>query len=113
DLGFVPPVMRRLYGSDDLFPDRIEEARRPFYSINYIIAHDGMTLYDLVSYNKRRNEANGHHNTDGPSDDYGWNCGFEGDDGVSRIAVALRKRQGKKSVCLLMLSNGTPMFAAG
>ena len=55
--------MRRLYGSDDLFPDRIEEARRPFYSINYIIAHDGLTLYDLVSYNKRRNEANGHQKT--------------------------------------------------
>ena len=113
DLGFVPPVMRRLYGSDDLFPDRIEEARRPFYSINYIIAHDGMTLYDLVSYNKRRNEANGHQNTDGPSDDYSWNCGFEGDHGVPPEVLSLRKRQTKNFFCLLMLSNGIPMFAAG
>ena len=113
DLGFVPPVMRRLYGSDDLFPDRIEEARRPFYSINYVIAHDGFTLYDLVSYNERRNEANGHQNRDGPSDDYSWNCGFEGDDGVPGEVLALRKRQAKNLFSLLMLSNGIPMFAAG
>src|SRR6202040_4367556 len=56
---------------------------------------------------------NGHQNTDGPSDDYSWNCGFEGDEGVSRIVVALRKRQAKNFFCLLMLSNGIPMFAAG
>ena len=113
DLGFVPPVMRRLYGSDDLFPDRIEEARRPFYSINYIIAHDGFTLYDLVSYNERQNDANGHQNTDGPADDYSWNCGLEGDEGVTSDVIALRKRQAKNFFCLLMLSNGIPMFAAG
>ena len=113
DPGFVPPVMRRLYGSDDLFPDRIGEARRPFYSINYIIAHDGFTLCDLVSYNDRKNQANGHQNTDGPSDDYSWNCGFEGDEGVTPEVMALRKRQVKNFFCLLMLSNGIPMFAAG
>ncbi|MEA3145561.1 MAG: isoamylase [Verrucomicrobiota bacterium] len=113
DLNFVPPVMRRLYGSDDLFPDRIVEARRPFYSINYIIAHDGFTLYDLVSYNERRNEANGHQNTDGPSDDYSFNYGWEGDEGAPPEVIALRKRQAKNFFCLLMLSNGIPMFAAG
>lgn len=113
DLGCVPHVMRRLYGSDDLFPDRIEEARRPFYSINYIVAHDGFTLYDLVSYNERKNEANGHNNADGPADNYSWNCGTEGDDGVTREVVALRKRQAKNLCCLLMLSNGIPMFMAG
>ncbi len=113
DPGCVPPVMRRLYGSDDLFPDRIGEARRPFYSINYIIAHDGFTLYDLVSYNQRKNQANGHQNTDGPADDYSWNCGFEGDAGVTPDVIALRKRQAKNFFCLLMLSNGIPMFAAG
>jgi isoamylase len=113
DPGFVPPVMRRLYGSDDLFPDRIAEARRPFYSINYIIAHDGFTLCDLVSYNERKNQANGHQNTDGPADDYSWNCGFEGNEGVTPEVVALRKRQVKNFFCLLMLSNGIPMFAAG
>ncbi len=113
DLGVVAPVMRRLYGSDDLFPDRIEEARRPFYSINYVIAHDGFTLYDLVSYNERRNEANGHHNTDGTADNFSWNCGFEGDDGVPPAVIKLRKQQAKNLFCLLMLSNGIPMFAAG
>lgn len=113
DLGFVAPVMRRLYGSDDLFPDRIEEARRPFYSINYVIAHDGFTLYDLVSYNERRNEANGHQNRDGTSENYSWNCGFEGDEGVPAEVIKLRKRQAKNLFSLLMLSNGIPMFAAG
>jgi isoamylase len=113
DLGVVAAVMRRLYGSDDLFPDRIEEARRPFYSINYVIAHDGFTLYDLVSYNERRNEANGSQNTDGPSDNYSWNCGFEGDDGVPTEVIKLRKRQAKNFFSLLMLSNGIPMFSAG
>ena len=111
--GTVPPVMRRLYGSDDLFPDRIEEARRPFYSINYVVSHDGFTLYDLVSYNEPRNSANGHNNTDGPSDNFSWNCGWEGDDGVPPKVIVLRKRQAKNVCCLLMLSNGIPMFAAG
>lgn len=113
DAGAVPAVMRRLYGSDDLFPDRIEEARRPFYSINYIVAHDGFTLYDLVSYNERRNSANGQNNTDGTLDSYSWNCGWEGDDGVPPRVIALRKRQAKNFCCLLLLSNGIPMFAAG
>jgi isoamylase len=113
DLGMVPAVMRRLYGSDDLFPDRIEEARRPFYSINYVISHDGFTLYDLVSYNAPRNEANGHNNTDGPAQNYSWNCGWEGDEDVPPNVLALRKRQAKNVFCLLMLSNGIPMFMAG
>jgi isoamylase len=113
DLGVVASVMRRLYGSDDLFPDRIEEARRPFYSINYVIAHDGFTLYDLVSYNERRNEANGHQNRDGTADNYSWNCGFEGNDGVPDAIIRLRKQQAKNFFSLLMLSNGIPMFAAG
>ena len=113
DAGAVPPVMRRLYGSDDLFPDRIEEARRPFYSINYIVAHDGFTLYDLVSYNQPRNSANGHNNTDGTMENFSWNCGWEGDDGVPPRVIALRKRQAKNFCCLLLLSNGIPMFTAG
>jgi isoamylase len=113
DFGEVASVMRRLYGSDDLFPDRIEEARRPFYSINYVISHDGFTLYDLASYNERRNEANGHQNTDGTADNYSWNCGFEGDSGVPEAVVALRKRQAKNFFSLLMLSNGIPMLSAG
>ena len=89
DAGMVPKLMQRLYGSDDLFPDRIEEARRPFYSINYVISHDGFTLYDLVSYNERHNEANGHDNEDGTPDNFSWNCGIEGDDGVTPDIAAL------------------------
>jgi glycogen operon protein len=113
DAGMVPKLMQRLYGSDDLFPDRIEEARRPFYSINYVISHDGFTLNDLVSYNERHNEANGHDNKDGTPDNFSWNCGMEGDDGVTPDIAALRQRQAKNLFCLLMLSNGVPMFMAG
>ena len=113
DLGMVPAVMQRLYGSDDLFPDRVEEARRPFYSINYVVSHDGFTLYDLVSYNAPRNEANGHNNTDGPADNYSWNCGSDGDKDLLPEVAALRKRQAKNICCLLMLSNGIPMLTAG
>ena len=113
DAGMVPKLMQRLYGSDDLFPDRIEEARRPFYSINYVISHDGFTLYDLVSYNERHNEANGLENQDGPVDNFSWNCGLEGDAGATPEIVALRQRQAKNLFCLLMLSNGVPMFVAG
>ena len=113
DAGMVPKVMQRLYGSDDLFPDRIEEARRPFYSINYVISHDGFTLYDLVSYNDRHNEANGRDNKDGPVDNFSWNCGVEGDTGLTPDIIALRQRQARNVFCLLMLSNGVPMFMAG
>src|SRR5260221_4562889 len=113
DPGMVPKVMQRLYGSDDLYQDRIEEAGRPFYSINYVISHDGFTLYDLVSYNERHNEANGNENLDGPGDNCSWNCGIEGDVGVTPDIAALRQRQAKNLFCLLMLSNGIPMFMAG
>ena len=58
--------MQRLYGSDDLFPDGPGDVCRPYQSVNYITAHDGFCLYDLVSYNDKHNEANGHENTDGP-----------------------------------------------
>ncbi len=109
----VPSLMRRLYGSDDLFPDTIREACRPFYSVNYVSAHDGFTLYDLVSYNERHNEANGEGNTDGAVENYSWNCGWEGDIDVPPDVVALRIRQAKNFCCLLFLANGIPMFRAG
>jgi glycogen operon protein len=105
--------MYRLYGSDDLFPDTLREARRPFASINYVVAHDGPTLYDLVAYDLRHNEANGQGNTDGPCDTHSWNCGWEGDLGVPDEVMRLRKRQAKNLACLLLLANGVPMFAAG
>jgi isoamylase len=81
DAGMVPELMTRIYGSSDLFPDDRLHAMRPFLSIHYVTSHDGFTLYDLVSYNHRRNWANGHQNTDGHHD-YSWNCGWEGDEGV-------------------------------
>ena len=109
----VPALMQRLYGSDDLFPDDRVNAFHPYQSVNYVTSHDGFTLYDLVSYDRKHNEANGHNNSDGPEDNYSWNCGSEGDDGVPPCVMELRKRQAKNFCCLLMLANGTPMFRAG
>jgi len=111
--GMVPTVMRRLYGSDDLFPDDRMNAYHPYQSVNYLTSHDGFTLYDLVSYNQKRNWANGHDNTDGPAENYSWNCGWEGDAGVPAEVMALRRRQAKNLCCLLFLANGTPMVRAG
>ena len=105
--------MQRLYGSDDLFPDNPQSSYRPFQSVNFITAHDGFCLYDLVSYNQKHNLANGHGNTDGTDDNRSWNCGWEGDDGAPEHVLALRRRQVRNFFCLLMLSNGTPMFCAG
>jgi glycogen operon protein len=113
DAGMVPALMRRLYGSDDLFPDDLVHAYRPPQSVNYVTCHDGFTLYDLVSYNAKRNWANGHENRDGANDGVSWNCGWEGDEHVPNDVLALRKRQAKNFVALLMLANGMPMLRAG
>jgi glycogen operon protein len=111
--GRVGALIQRLYGSDDLFPDDLENSYRPFQSLNFITAHDGFCLYDLVSYEHKHNEANGHNNTDGTDDNRSWNCGWEGDEGVPEHVLSLRLRQAKNLMSLLMLSNGTPMFLAG
>lgn len=111
--GMVSALMQRLYGSDDLFPDGPVEVYRPHQSVNFLTAHDGFCLYDLVAYNEKHNEANGHDNTDGTNDNLSWNCGWEGDAGVPREVMALRRQQIKNFFCLLMLANGTPMFCAG
>ena len=113
DSGMVPALMRRLYGSDDLFPDDLIHAYRPPQSVNYVTCHDGFTLYDLVSYNQKRNWANGHDNRDGAIDGLSWNCGWEGDEHAPVDVLALRKRQAKNFVALLMLANGMPMLRAG
>jgi isoamylase len=98
DEGLVPDLMTRIYGSADVFPDSLREAYRPWQSLNYISSHDGLTLYDLVSY-------------DSPES---WNCGGQdGEVGVSAEVLSLRKRQVKNFCCLLFLSNGTPMMRAG
>jgi glycogen operon protein len=113
DSGMVGALMLRLYGSDDLFPDNLHDARRPFETVNYVTCHDGFNLYDLVAYDQKRNWPNGHGNTDGASDNLSWNCGWEGDDQVPAAVMTLRNRQAKNFFCLLLLANGVPMFAAG
>jgi isoamylase len=113
DQGMVPDLMRRIYGSDDFFPDSRADAYHAYQSLNYVTSHDGFTLYDLVSYNQKHNRANGHNNQDGMDANYSWNCGYEGDEAAPREVLALRRKQVKNFCCLLMLSNGTPMFRAG
>jgi isoamylase len=113
DRGTVSKLMTRLYGSDDLFPDRSDDAYHPYQSINFITAHDGFCLHDLVSYNAKRNEANGQQNRDGGDDNRSWNCGFEGEANAPPEVIALRKRQLKNFCALLMLANGAPMIVAG
>ena len=113
DANRVGALMRRLYGSDDLFPDGPGDVYRPYESINFIAAHDGLCLYDLVAYDHKHNEANGHGNLDGVADNRSWNCGWEGDDGAPAEVLTLRHRQIRNFFTLLMLANGTPMFCAG
>jgi glycogen operon protein len=99
----------RLTGSADLYE---HTARRPVASINFVIAHDGFTLRDLVSYNEKHNEANKEDNNDGESHNRSWNCGVEGptDDPVIN---ALRARQQRNFITTLLLSQGVPMIAHG
>jgi isoamylase len=113
DAGIVPELMRRLYGSDDLFPDDRLDAYHAYQSVNFVTSHDGFTLYDLVSYNEKHNLANGNNNQDGTDANYSWNCGYEGDKDAPDEVLALRRKQVKNCFCLLMLSNGIPMFRAG
>jgi len=113
DEGMVGALMTRLYGSADLFPDDRMNAYHPYQSINFVTAHDGFTLYDLVSYNQKRNWANGEDNRDGNNNNLSWNCGWEGDANVPEEVIQLRVRQAKNFCCLLFLSAGTPMFRAG
>jgi glycogen operon protein len=111
--GKVGALMQRLYGSDDLFPDALQDTRRPHQSVNFLTAHDGFCLYDLVAYNEKHNEANGHGNTDGTNDNLSWNCGWEGDVNAPREVLALRRQQAKNFCALLLLANGIPMIVAG
>ena len=100
---------RRLSGSADLYET---DGREPFASINFITAHDGFTLRDLVSYNEKHNEANGEDNNDGESHNRSWNCGAEGptdDPGINE----LRARQQRNFLTTLLLSQGVPMICHG
>ncbi|RYY40727.1 MAG: glycogen debranching enzyme GlgX [Chitinophagaceae bacterium] len=100
---------QRLTGSPDLY---FTEYRHPFASINFITAHDGFTLQDLVSYNEKHNEANGENNTDGESHNRSWNCGAEGPTEDAEV-LRLRARQKRNFMATLLLSQGVPMFVAG
>jgi len=113
DPHMVGALMRRLYGSDDLFPDGPGDVYRPYQSVNFVTAHDGFCLYDLVAYDRKHNEANGHGNHDGAANNRSWNCGWEGDEGTPAEVRTLRHRQIKNFFSLLLLANGTPMFGAG
>jgi len=99
----------RFTGSSDLYRG---DSRRPTASINFITAHDGFTLADLVSYNDKHNEANGENNNDGESNNRSWNCGEEGPTDNAEV-IALRKKQQRNFLTTLFLSQGVPMLVAG
>ncbi len=108
-MGLHSEIATRLAGSADLY----ETTRRPpSASINFVTAHDGFTLQDLVSYEQKHNEANGEENRDGADDNHSWNCGVEGptdDPGI----IELRERQKRNFWCALMFAQGSPMISGG
>jgi isoamylase len=109
DEGKIGEVAYRLTGSPDLYQ---HDGKRPYASINFITAHDGFTLTDLVSYNEKRNEANGEKNHDGDNNNYSWNHGVEGRSDDPEIS-ALRERQRRNFLTTLFISQGVPMLLGG
>ncbi len=109
DEGTIETLMARLVGSSDLFPT---PSHRPFGSINFVTCHDGFSLRDLVSYQKKHNLANGEQNRDGSDDNLSWNGGTEGETDDPEISI-LRARQVRNFLCLTMLAHGTPMLWMG
>ena len=105
----VAELAQRLSGSPDIY-DR--HGRAPTASINFVTAHDGFTLRDLVSYDVKHNDANGEHNRDGTDDNRSWNCGVEGETDDSHVN-ALRHRQAQNLMATLLLAAGVPMITAG
>lgn len=103
----APELYRRIRGSDDLYGKRNAAS-----SINFVTCHDGFTLYDLVSYNEKHNEANGEDNHDGCSQNDSWNCGTEGNTEDEEI-LTLRMRQMKNMLTILLTSRGIPMILSG
>ena len=99
----------RITGSPDIYSD---DYRRPTASVNFITAHDGFTLTDLVSYNEKHNDANGENNNDGESHNRSWNCGAEGETDDAEI-IKLRKQQIRNFLATLFISQGIPMLVAG
>ncbi len=107
DGGMLGAIAARIQGSPDIYGDR-----GPRASVNFVTAHDGFTLRDLVSYNHKHNEANGEDNRDGMDENFSWNCGAEGETDNSEVKD-LRERQIKNFLSLLMVSQGAPMLLMG
>jgi isoamylase len=105
----VAELASRLTGSSDLYQN---DTRRPFASINFVTAHDGFTLRDLVSYNEKHNEANGENNADGDSHNRSWNCGAEGETQDPEV-LKCRARQQRNLLTTLFMAQGVPMLLAG
>jgi glycogen operon protein len=109
DEGFTHEVAYRLSGSSDLYNTT---GRMPDASINFVTAHDGFTLHDLVSYNEKHNAANAENNRDGTDDNITWNCGIEGPTNDPAVLL-LRERQKRNFIATLLLSHGVPMLLGG
>jgi isoamylase len=107
--GLIGEFAQRLTGSSDLYN---RSSRRPYASINFVTAHDGFTLADLVSYERKHNDANGEGNRDGSDHNLSWNCGVEGPTDDPQVR-ALRARQQRNFIATLLLSQGVPMLLAG
>ncbi|SOD97130.1 glycogen debranching protein GlgX [Caenispirillum bisanense] len=109
DPGKLGELASRVSGSSDIYGHR---GRRPWASVNFVTAHDGFTLRDLVSYNGKHNEANKEDNRDGSDDNRSWNCGVEGETDDPAV-VDLRRRQSRNMLATLLLSQGVPMILGG
>ncbi len=109
DQGLLAELATRICGSSDLYE---HQGRLPISSINFVTCHDGFTLYDLFSYNKKHNEANGEYNRDGCNHNLSYNCGIEGDTKNPDI-LELRRKKAKNAFAILLVSQGVPMLLAG
>jgi glycogen operon protein len=107
--GMAGAVATRLCGSSDLYQ---ASGRSPRHSINFVTCHDGFTLWDLVSYNRKHNWDNGESDRDGMNENYSWNCGVEGPTDDPRV-LGLRRRQARNLIATLLLSQGVPMILGG
>jgi isoamylase len=107
--GLASEFATRLSGSSDLYQ---HDGRKPYASINFITAHDGFTLHDIVSYNEKHNDANGEGNRDGADDNNSWNCGAEGPTDDENI-LNLRERQKRNLLATMLFSEGVPMLLGG
>jgi glycogen operon protein len=109
DVGSTGAIARRICGSLDLYGGT---SRHPYHSINFVTCHDGFTLHDLVSYNRKHNEANGEENKDGWHDNLSWNCGHEGLSDTPHV-LALRQQQIRNFLVMLFVSQGVPLLLQG